>query len=251
MCARTPVSSRAGSSCGTRIVVVLSAMVLVTSVGLVSPAEAQIYSWHDSRGILILSDRPHPQGAPSFPITATSTVRTTKSTASSSQSRYDGLIEGQAARYQVRPDLVRAVIQVESGFNPRARSRKGAMGLMQLMPATAAALGVHDPYDPAENIRGGVAYLRQLLDRYDQREELALAAYNAGPTAVDRYGSSVPPYRETRNYVSRIKDITSVSTPAAGRLTYKTIEIINGRPVPRYSDSKPSSGQYEIITVGR
>ena len=111
----------------------------------------------------------------------------------------------------MRPELVRAIIQVESAFNPRARSDKGAIGLMQLMPGTAADLQVRDPYDPSQNIRGGVEYLRQLLDRYDDNEELALAAYNAGPEAVARHGNQVPPFRETRNYLDRVRASTTVT----------------------------------------
>lgn len=112
------------------------------------------------------------------------------------------VIEREAQRQGLAPELVQAVIQAESGYNVKALSGKGAMGLMQLMPATAAILAVDDPWDPVQNVRGGVAYLRQLLDRFG-RLELALAAYNAGPTAVERYGD-IPPYRETRTYVTRV-----------------------------------------------
>jgi soluble lytic murein transglycosylase-like protein len=99
--------------------------------------------------------------------------------------------------------LVHAVIQVESGFNQRARSQKGAMGLMQLIPATASRYQVQDPYDPDENMRGGTQYLRHLIDRFPGRLDLAVAAYNAGPGAVERY-NGIPPYRETRDYVQRV-----------------------------------------------
>ena len=115
---------------------------------------------------------------------------------------FDGLILLNAREHSVPPALVKAVIAAESAFNPSAVSQKGAQGLMQLMPATAASLGVTDALLPSENVRGGVRYLRRMLDRFGDMPR-ALAAYNAGPTAVDRY-RGVPPYRETRDYVKRV-----------------------------------------------
>jgi len=148
----------------------------------------------------------------------------------------------------VRTDLVRAVVQVESGFNPWAQSPKGAAGLMQLMPATAQRFGVRNVFNPGENIRAGVTYLRELLDRYANNEQLALAAYNAGPGAVDKYGQNVPPYRETQNYVSRIKQIaprTVAARPPGGRI-FKTTEIVNGRAIPRYVNRKPADAELAV-----
>lgn len=115
----------------------------------------------------------------------------------------DALVERNAATWQVDPALVKAVIANESGFDANATSGVGAQGLMQLMPDTAASLGVRDPYDPAQNVAGGTRYLRGLLDRFGGDKRLAIAAYNAGPGAVAKYGD-VPPYRETRNYVQNV-----------------------------------------------
>ncbi len=118
--------------------------------------------------------------------------------------RYQGVIETVARETEVSPHLLRAVIAVESDYEPRAVSRKGALGLMQLMPATAQRFGVRDPMDPAQNIRGGALYLKWLLDYFRGDLRLVLAAYNAGELAVVRAGYRVPPIAETIEYVPKV-----------------------------------------------
>ena len=113
------------------------------------------------------------------------------------------MIDEASEKYGVDSKLVQALVQQESGFNPNAKSKAGALGLMQLMPATAKGLGVNDPMNPKENIEGGVKYLKSMLDRFHGNTILALAAYNAGPNAVSKY-DGVPPYKETQNYVKAI-----------------------------------------------
>jgi soluble lytic murein transglycosylase-like protein len=141
--------------------------------------------------------------------------------------------------HNIRPDLVRAVVQVESAFNPYAVSPKGAQGLMQLMPATQRTLGVTNPFNPFENIRAGVRYLRQLLDRYNNDEALALAAYNAGPTAVAKYGERVPPYQETRNYVFKVNQLAGPKAPPPTQIFRGADVTPDGRVIPKYTDKKP------------
>ena len=163
---------------------------------------------------------------------------------------YDPLIEQYATRSEVPAALVRAVVQVESGFDPTARSSAGAIGLMQLMPDTAAELGVADPYDPADNLRGGVTYLKQLLEQYGGNQEIALAAYNAGPGAIERYGNQVPPFPETRDYIRKVR----LATDAAARLPqvasdgtlYKSYAVVDGWWTVVLSNVPPSSGHYAI-----
>lgn len=134
----------------------------------------------------------------------------------------DALIKQVAAKYGIPENLFRSLVKNESGFNPRAVSSAGAMGLTQLMPSTAKALGVTDPFDPLQNLEGGAKYLRQQYDRFG-RWDLALAAYNAGPGAVQKY-EGIPPYKETQNYVRKVladageKASTSISQPASATM---------------------------------
>lgn len=117
--------------------------------------------------------------------------------------KYDDIIKKAQKRYGVEFSLIKAVIQVESGFNPKAVSKKGAKGLMQIMPDNFKTLLVKDPFDPSQNIMGGTLYLQRLLKRYEYKLPLVLAAYNAGPDAVDKH-KQIPPYKETQNYVRKV-----------------------------------------------
>jgi soluble lytic murein transglycosylase-like protein len=121
--------------------------------------------------------------------------------------QYDSIIEHAAATAAVEPNLLRAVIVVESGFNSHAVSKRGAVGLMQLMPATASRFGVSNPYDARQNVHAGARYLKFLIDRFGHDVRLALAAYNAGEDAVDRNGGQIPPFSETMAYVPRVLKI--------------------------------------------
>jgi soluble lytic murein transglycosylase-like protein len=168
-------------------------------------AEADIYSYVDAGGSVHYSNVP---ADPHY----TLLLRERSSTAQSGRAEprdqwsvlYSGPIDDAARRAGVPGALLRAVIGIESAFDPMALSSKGAQGLMQLLPATAARYGVLDPFEPGDNIRGGARYLSDLLKRYGNDLELALAAYNAGEDAVERSGRAIPPFAETRAYVPAV-----------------------------------------------
>ena len=181
--------------------VALTCFAAVLAVAAPAAAGGGIYSYVDERGVTHFTNRP--QGDQRFqPIQVFSMARPVPRSREPRTYVYDPIITETATRQGVPPALVKAVIAAESAFDSRAVSHKGAQGLMQLMPATAASLGVLDPFEPGQNVAGGTSYLKAMIVRYGDLSR-ALAAYNAGPGAVDRYGG-IPPYRETQAYVERV-----------------------------------------------
>ena len=167
-----------------------------------SPAGAQVYRLTETDGTVHLTNAPTDPRYRRTNFTSGTQAGWLRLPAGDTTPYLD-VIRATAQRYGVPDRLVSAVIRAESGFNPRAVSRKGAQGLMQLMPGTASVLGVRNSFDPTQNIDGGVRHLRTLIDRFPGNLPLAIAAYNAGEGAVTSYGG-IPPFRETREYVSRV-----------------------------------------------
>ncbi len=196
---------------------VLSAAALIASALYAAAAEAgpKIYAYVDADGVKHYTDVPDNNR---YKLLVLSPKDRTESgqfydlSLLSRATQYDSIIEKAALSAAVEPNLLRAVIVVESGFNSRAVSKRGAVGLMQLMPATATRFGVSNPYDPKQNVHGGARYLKFLIDRFGQDIRLALAAYNAGEEAVDRSGGQIPPFAETMAYVPRVLKIYRILT---------------------------------------
>ena len=179
----------------------LAFLITALFVGSMLPARgmADVYVYRDKQGVLIFTNVPTHEGFRRI-------IREGDAHYSGSVSSvngYDDLIRSASGRYNIDADLIRAVIKVESDFNSGARSQKGALGLMQLMPETARLHNVNDVFDPSENIDGGVRHLKLLLGRYQGDLELSLAAYNAGIKAIERH-RGIPPFAETRDYIRRV-----------------------------------------------
>lgn len=224
----------------------LAALLCVLTPSL---AHAQLYSWKDASGRMVISDQPKDPSARTYAVAYIGTAfAVTKQVLNRRATEFDALITQHASQHALSPDFVRAVIQAESAFNPRARSPKGAMGLMQLMPTTAADYNVTDAYDPSQNIRAGVAYLKSLMTQFKDDVSLALAAYNAGPGAVKKYGNTVPPYKETRNYVAKIRSNSAPGSTVPATQVFKSVQIVDGRERVRYTN-KPASGPALVSTL--
>lgn len=180
----------------------VTAAVLVLALAFIDarPGRADIYRYVDQHGHTHFSDR---KLAPGYRAIGKNQQARQSSNTARTREQFDTLIFDTAQQYQLDPALVHAVITAESGYDPHAVSKAGAVGLMQLMPATAQRYGVQDRRDPADNLRGGIRYLQYLLNRFEDLT-LALAAYNAGEQAVVKYGHQIPPYPETRTYVRKV-----------------------------------------------
>lgn len=168
-----------------------------------SEARAEIFRYLAPDGSVHYSNVPVERGYRPYKIRPDVGFTTMRSTAKNDRTRYYRMIDDTALKYRMDPALVRAVVRAESDYDPRAVSSAGALGLMQLMPGTAQDLAVSNPFDPEENVRGGVRYLRYLLDRFNGDTTLALAAYHAGEQNVDRH-NGIPPIEATQTYVKRV-----------------------------------------------
>lgn len=185
----------------------LRIIVILCSFFVASLANSDtIYRYIDPQGRLLFTDKPKHEGyIPLEKTTAGWTVKKTPTTSwKQNQQRLSPTIKRIANKYDLSHHLVHAVIMVESTYNPQAKSKAGAQGLMQLMPATARRFGVNDPYNPTENIDAGTEYLKHLLKLFNNDLSLALAAYNAGENAVKRYNNQIPPFKETQRYVEKV-----------------------------------------------
>lgn len=234
----------------------------VVSIVALAPASARadIYSWTDKDGVVHFTNRPGPGGAQQGKLYLRGSGATTTPTVAFAPrerdperfTRYDAIIHEAAALYQIPEPLVRAVIKVESDYDPRAVSVSGARGLMQLMPFTATRMQVQDIHDPRQNILGGVRYLRALANMFNGDLSLTIAAYNAGEEAVMRHGG-IPPYAQTRDYVVKVthyyRRYRTIPDPTEASLWTNPVPASPPPPVVVASPAAPPVSQGAPIIV--
>jgi soluble lytic murein transglycosylase len=214
-----------------------NSLIAFTLILFLSPiAYADIYQYVDEHGVVCYTDLPIGKKADKVfkeKTRAAPAQREASRKSPKTPSYYHGIVYEKAAKYKIDPHLVKAIIKTESNWNERAVSRKGAMGLMQLMPTTASQMKVYDPFNPEENIEGGTKYLRHLSEHFNGDLTLALAAYNVGPKAVERVGV-IPNFPETKQYVNRMLSLYG------GTLTHP----VSGDDTPKEKRSEPI---YKVI----
>ena len=204
----------------------------------IAPAYADIYKYVDDNGVVCYTDMPfgkkadkiHKEKKTDAPLQNQTPGRNSKDSGD-----FHSIVHEKASTYDIDPSLIKAVIKTESNWNCRAVSKKGAMGLMQLMPSTATDMNVRNPFDPEENIEGGTKYLKYLIERFNGDLTLALAAYNAGPKTVEKFGY-VPPITETKQYVNRVLSLYD------GRIMYPSAS-----PGDSGKSGKKSEPIYKIV----
>ena len=183
-----------------KLIIVFFSVVILVSLFLPTGLLADIYMYVDRDGVIHFTNAPT-SSATDYRVYIKE--RNGRGYYPQTSNKFDDIIKEASHRHGVAFPLLKAIIKAESGFNPRAVSKKGALGLMQLMPQNVQLLKINDPFDPRENIMGGTRYFKELLNRFKGKLSLSLAAYNAGPNAVDKY-RNIPPYKETEDYVEKV-----------------------------------------------
>ncbi|UCH44164.1 MAG: lytic transglycosylase domain-containing protein [Nitrospiraceae bacterium] len=206
---------------------ILSMVIAITCMTF--PSYADMYKFVDSKGTVHFTNMPQGKGYKK--------ILSSKST--SAETDYDHIIRDKSVKYEIEPSVIKALIRAESGWNPKAVSKKGAVGLMQLMPSTASDMNIDNPYDPEENIEGGTRYLRMMLDRFNDDLNLALAAYNAGPATVEKTGN-IPSFPETRQFVKKVLTKSRDRVKPVYTLTHKDGTILYTNTPELYKNSKLS-----------
>jgi soluble lytic murein transglycosylase len=202
---------------------------VITITCMSFPSYADIYKFIDSGGTVHFTNMPQGKGY----------EKISSSKGPSPETDYEYIIREKSAKYEIEPSIIKALINAESGWNPKAVSNKGAIGLMQLMPSTASEMNINNPYDPEENIEGGTRYLRMMLNRFNGDLDLALAAYNAGPATVEK-NRGIPAFTETKKFVKKVLSKSRDSIRPVYTSTHKDGTVLYTNTPELYKNTKLS-----------